>query len=645
MQSWTAEITGDGPGPLVVRVLDGAKRLVSRGERDGAALAGLANEAAAVYPRSQRADVGGQLAIELVDLGRKLYRWLDGDGRALEVLDNDPEGALLRLVSANPVVRALPWELLHDGTTYLQQRAFPAVVIERLVRNQAQAEHKAANRPLHVLFMATSPRNVQPELAFEAEEAAILKATAEQGLLLDTVESGSVAGLKERLGWRGNAFYDVFHLSGHARLKEGQPVFLVEDDHGDAEEVGPAALRTLFGGRWPRLLFVSGCHTGEAGAEGVVPSFCEALVQQGARAVLGWGLPVYDREATEAASFLFGQLAEGRELDQALVNTRLELGGKNLAAWHQLRFYGDASGLASFVTAPGSGGRALPPPPPPVSWWLDREQTRQVCPPGEFVGRRRLLQAGLRTLRAQPGNKEYAEGLLLHGTAGLGKSSLCARLLDRLPDHQRIVSVKQLDEAGFVAVLGRELPGALRLVEDEAAQARRDAAIQAALAILGERGPLEERLVRMLAGPLQAVPLVFVCDDFEWNMREPTLRGGAPLVSPGALAVVRAVAGAIRRAAGLSRLIITSQWEFQLGDGLRLEPLPLASMRGAELEKKLAQLPAIGSRTVEVDPAARAEALRLADGNPRLLHWLDEVLRDRAVDRERLFAALEGKVG
>ncbi|MHC5722390.1 MAG: hypothetical protein ACYTX0_62865, partial [Nostoc sp.] len=51
------------------------------------------------------------------------------------------------------------------------------------------------NRALQVLFMATSPLNVEPVLDFEAEEARIREATARQPLALTVEESGCLSEL------------------------------------------------------------------------------------------------------------------------------------------------------------------------------------------------------------------------------------------------------------------------------------------------------------------------------------------------------------------------------------------------------------------------------------------------------------------
>ena len=63
-------------------------------------------------------------------------------------------------------------------------------------------------------------------------------------------------------------------------------------------------------------------------------------------------------------------------------------------------------------------------------------------------------------LKSFAGEDGYAEGVLLHGMGGLGKSSLAARLCDRLPDYRRLVWVGQVDELALLRVLGEKLDDA-----------------------------------------------------------------------------------------------------------------------------------------------------------------------------------------
>ena len=155
-------------------------------------------------------------------------------------------------------LRHLPWELLHDGDVFLcaiPRRPFtPARRVTPYFRDDAAAD----NRPLRVLFMASSPEKVEPVLKFEIEEARILEATRHQGLELVVEESGSLEGLKtgrerlsRRLLRRGSSHRACGHRGWRPRLLAGK--------RGWARRTSrmPTGSRTALGAVSPRLLFLS----------------------------------------------------------------------------------------------------------------------------------------------------------------------------------------------------------------------------------------------------------------------------------------------------------------------------------------------------------------------------------------------------
>ncbi|MDJ0674689.1 MAG: hypothetical protein QNJ36_04690, partial [Calothrix sp. MO_167.B42] len=143
---------------------------------------------------------------QLKSIGRELYSWLDGkEGwlrRAAE--ETDEQVIYLDLIQTseaqglNPQTQKvalglahLPWELLHDGTVFLRN-----LLPVRSVQQRTNHTLGVQNRPLRLLFMATSPEypGIAP-LQFEQEEGNILQATSRQPLGLVVEESGSVSEL------------------------------------------------------------------------------------------------------------------------------------------------------------------------------------------------------------------------------------------------------------------------------------------------------------------------------------------------------------------------------------------------------------------------------------------------------------------
>ncbi|MEM7535449.1 MAG: CHAT domain-containing protein, partial [Chloroflexota bacterium] len=657
----------------------------------------------------------------LMRMGQQLYQWLDGEDRWLSgLLDGlrtasgtgagRSEG---NVAGTSPVVLAinssehvsqgtsvvypshLPWELLHDGSSptvhgYLVGRVHQPVIPVRVQQPSPSLPQSSggptptSDERLRLLFMASSPLDSKPVLDYEREEALILTATERLALDLYVEESGNLA----ELGWLVQSwgsdqetYFDVFHLTGHADIRAEGPRFLTEDLEGRSVWVDAQALRTAWP-RPPRLVFLSGCRTGEARASagssrentgqnngqnngqnitGGVPSLAESLVTLGVPMVLGWGRPVLDPEATRTAATLYEGLAAGQSPLYALHSTYRALLGleddaqgvqPSYQSWHLLRLYANhAQDLTTPLVRPhqqqnrrphrGKRGAEMD--------FLDAENRVRVAGRREFVGRRRLLQQALQVLRK--GKDEIDDpkvGIVLHGMGGLGKSSVAARLADRLAvqaNMKRVVLFGHIDEARLLQKLAPVLGSdEYHLVQ------RLNASEQ-------EAGPLSMRLRSVFEQTKHTFLLIL--DDFEQNFERQAgsllMRNGHPILTPQAASLLRTLLNALYDAEREHALIITSRYAIQLDSARWLHAMPLTQFDAEEVRKKMVRLRADGT-TVEAFANDRRRqrageetliprATQLADGNPRLLEWLLRVLADTVagLDHAALLDALAAK--
>ncbi|MGI8984386.1 MAG: tetratricopeptide repeat protein [Acidimicrobiales bacterium] len=139
---------------------------------------------------------------------------------------------------------------------------------------------------------------------------------------------------------------------------------------------------------------------------------------------------------------------------------------------------------------------------------------------------------------------------------------------------------------------------------------------------------------------------MFVLDDFERNVEgqadgQPRFDAqGRALVVPAALKVLDALLWAIRQTASPARVIVTCRYRVAGPPGpQRLVEEALEALAGAELTKKTAHLDAFSATGAAA--VHRADALRLADGNPRLLEALDRALLSEDLDAEAVLASLD----
>ncbi|WP_121969268.1 tetratricopeptide repeat protein [Leptolyngbya sp. BC1307] len=539
-----------------------------------------------------------------VKTGRRLYEWLDGSDRWLSSLLGS--GSAVLAIATGERLAHLPWEVMHDGQGFLVGRSQPVVPVrwqgERLTWQTAAVP----NRPLQLLFMATSPVGVKPVLDFEAEEGRILTATARQPLTLAVEESGCLSELAELLTSYGPDYFDVVHLSGHASISDKGPRFITETETGDRYDASPQDIAKTLQFRFPPLVFLSGCHTGQAGRRGEVPSMAAAVLEAGAGAVLGWGRPVRDVDGILAAEALYKALAGAGSLPEALAKTYQAMIEAEARDWHLLRLYVAGAMPRNLVTPLKTKGRQRAQKPSMATDFLDAEQKVKVPKRESFVGRRRPLQACLRALRDLE-----STGVLIHGMGGLGKSSLAARLCDRLSDFERVVWFGPLDEAGLVNKLAERVrdPNLRQQVQDHSQ-------------------PLKYRLRDLFEAAER--DFLLVLDDFEANL-EPVGQGfrlkaskpESPAQNPAR--AMEALMWALEAAERGHRVVITCRYDFEF-DGLRrVYKQPLEGLAGADLRKKRQQLAAFRDKSA-IEKPLQERALRLADGNPRLLEWLDKIL-------------------
>lgn len=394
----------------------------------------------------------------LLAIGGEMFQWLDGAGHAhywtasggnfeleiwVEGFDRQEELALLDA----------PWELLAQGERHLQgdpvslYLPWRRISINNGQRNPRLPEFGDAR----LLFMGAVPVGQEP-LALEEEEAVIAQATQNQPIKLVVEDSGILEELGFRFAERPVA--EILHLSCHGGIKdETGPFLLMENTQGDPVEVIPGQLLFQMGERGPLLAVLSACRSAErwdgriedrtdrSGAE-VSGSFARTLSNIVPN-VVGWDGSVYDNDAIMFSSTFYDWIARGNTPQWAAARARQVLLSKNSTQWHLARVYaGPGGGGAIVYTGNNQRPKGL------GNTYLPQIGPYPVANRASFRGRRDKMQAALPKLR--PG---LSPGLIVWGLGGAGKSSIVARLADRLPQQAIQISA----EDGLKDVLNKLL--------------------------------------------------------------------------------------------------------------------------------------------------------------------------------------------
>ncbi len=478
----------------------------------------------------------------LLALGRELRNWLDGEGGWLGQVS--PYAAatgtwvvefstVLPLTAPAKAFIDTPWELVADEQGYwagnLNLRYSPVRRLGGRSEPAAPSEYR-----LSLVFMAAAPRS-QTVLNYEGEEAAILEATGAFGgrAKLDLVveESGNLGLLADCVA--REAPVDVLHLSCHGR-SEPAPELLLESEEGNDDPVGTQHLIAELAGNLPGLLFLSACHSARGGA--VVDSLAASLLSAGMPAVLGWDGAVRDHEATQFAAVLYRTLGRKVALTEAVATARFELLAqprteasstrdslqtpKAARDWHLARLFLGPSGGGPLTRGERRhGGRARAD--AGHKEFLDEKgQAVPVAGRREFVGRRRQIQEILCECRSG----DHA-GVLIHGMGQQGKSSLAARIANRLDHHATAVVYGRYGPGDVLEAFRRAVGGAeVSAIVDRNPERR------------NEPADFAVRLRELLEGPCcQAVdtqhrPVLLVLDDLERMLER--RETGLPRVDP-----------------------------------------------------------------------------------------------------------------
>lgn len=555
---------------------------------------------------------------DLVEVGKELYNWFDGEDRFFETALKKAQGTteiIILAISTEGNLAHIPWEIMHNGIIFLVQSHNPKIVPVRW-KEQNFEPFEAENRFFKVLFMASSPDSENSVLSFEQEEAMILEATKEQPLFLKVEESGNLEELSKLISSYGNDSFDVFHFTGHAGAGEnGIPIFVTEDEfggekHSTAEDIFNALRRK------PKLIFLSGCETAKSQKKGSIPSLVEKLLELGAKNVLGWAKSVYDKDATLAATTFYKNLSEGFEIAEALSETYRKLIEEKARHWHLLRFYLAGEMQGSLVTPLNSANREPIPIRKIEKAFLDEEKNVRVPTRESFVGRRRPLQRCLRELKKIQTDKI---GVFLHGMGGIGKSSVASRLCNRLDEFKTIVWAGKIDEFALNN----------KLVDKIEDKNLRD--------ILQNPNDDLKFKLKTVFSKLPQKKFLLVLDDFEQNA-EKNLRQGLPVLRLDAKKVLEALDFAISETNYQNRVIVTCRYEFKVKEEKSFYKEHLHSFGKADLKKKIEQL----ERTLKKTPDEKVigKIIEVADGNPRLLEWVFKILEKEELDLSKIFEKL-----
>ncbi len=408
-------------------------------------------ELSTIYPFPITAEGEPALLADPVAYGQLVYAALFGaDTAASRALRALPEQLLL--VAPEPDVQAVPWEYAYGPDDWV-------VTEVAFVRGLPAAQRRppaAAAGPLHVIVVPSQPLNdsIAPlDTAGEWLRLSEVLSEVDHAVTVERTVPATLAQLRELLaGQRGR----VIHFTGHGGQTPAGAVLLFEREIGDrsADEINARGNLEEVSARdfikhirgTAQLVVLSACVSATPG-ETPFNNLAAALVERAIPYALGMRFSVIDIDANAFCRALYGELARGVPVEEAVRQARMALtdSARPWAIGVPVLYTSLASPALPFERLPGTP-QVLEHRP-----HLDLEALPEV--PGQLLGRTGPL---LRLEWYLTGDRRVPI-VTVHGPSGQGKSALVRTAAARIAH----------DWPGGVLALNLEhLPAKAQLLHD-----------------------------------------------------------------------------------------------------------------------------------------------------------------------------------
>jgi len=383
----------------------------------------------------------------------------------------------------------LPWELLHDGNSYLFDGALKARVRRTLPSDVERPRAKPRER-VRVLLVRARPEDESAAfLDPRASAMPLVETLHELGdqVKLDILPDGTFEAMQRALTDAEEAKdpYQVVHFDGHGVYDKvrGLGLLCFEDaedartgiEKRRADPVEASKIGGLLRDRRVPLFVLEACQTATADKQSET-SVAAELLRQGVVSVVAMRYSVLVPTATEFVHAFYGALVKGKRIGTAMVEAqlalkhapvRLDFGAKgrlSLEDWMVPVLFQEGDDPQIFVGGVDTRPAAIE----------DRKKVDAVrrgdlpqLPGHGFVGRAKDLLRIERRIRCQ-------RRVAILGRGGEGKTALAAEaarwlLLTKQRERVAFVSVERLSDARAVLdAIGRQLVAGYSVATAEA---------------------------------------------------------------------------------------------------------------------------------------------------------------------------------
>jgi hypothetical protein len=262
---------------------------------------------------------------KLRDFGEDLFNFTFRDAIAELYSQLPKDDVRLHIVCDRAEIENLPWEYLQEPRKKRGPQRGRSIV--RVVPTIGQARPKP--RPLaskvRVLFVSAAPTD-QGDVAWEEVHAAVeraFNANLPDDVTMTLVDGADPKALRQAIL---REKFDIFHFSGHGRVKDGKgQLILVDRKSRKSQYVDAEQLSAILSGRGLRLVVLSACLTATGDFQDDFSVIAAALVRSGIPAVVANQMPISNKTISPFVGQMYGTLMTTGDIDLAMTEGRIAL--------------------------------------------------------------------------------------------------------------------------------------------------------------------------------------------------------------------------------------------------------------------------------------------------------------------------------
>jgi len=262
---------------------------------------------------------------ELEKFGERLFTFVFRDEVAELYNRLSKDDVRLNIICNRSDIQNLPWEYLQEPKKKRGPQRGRSVIRVVPTIGQDLPQPLRLGTEVRVLFASAAPTD-QGAVDWEDVRDAVQRAfdaNMPDGVTLNLIDGATPRALRRAVA---EEEFDIFHFSGHGRVKDGRgQLVLVNRKTQKSEYMDSEQVCAVLAGRGIRLVVLSACLTATGDFKDDFSVIAAALVRSGIPAVVANQMPVSNKTISPFVGEMYGKLIRSGDIDFAMTEGRIAL--------------------------------------------------------------------------------------------------------------------------------------------------------------------------------------------------------------------------------------------------------------------------------------------------------------------------------